>query len=150
MQFFLKFFNFRLTNIWIQSFLHLLFELIFSFPQKNLPFTLNNLVHEFSFFFPNYVNVVLKLGSFVLHFFEFFNELTFEIDILVFQFRLFVRIESNVIIKFVHLLLKSFEIDSDLSNFFFVTLITVIKSFLFLFQNHLFVFKIHDILINLH
>jgi hypothetical protein len=116
--------------------------LILSFPQQNLSFTLNDLIHEFSLFLSDLIDVDLKFDGFSFHFLEFFNEFRLKVNVFVLKFRLFVAVDGDCVIQFVHFLLKSFEIDFDFLDLFFKGAVVIIESGLFLFHDGFFILQV--------
>ena len=139
MKLFLKLFDFSLPDTGVNYILHLFLQLILSLPKQNLPFTLNNLIHELSFLLSNYIDVILKLGCLMFHLLKFFDQFTFQVDILVLKLSFFVSIVRNSIVELFHLLLKSFETDPNFCDFLFKLAIVLVKSHFLLLHDHLLV-----------
>ncbi len=90
MEFLPEFFDFALSEVGVESFLHFLLKLIFPFPEQDLSFALHDLVHELCLFLTNDIDIVFQLYGLVLHFLQFLYELTLQIDVLVLELALLV------------------------------------------------------------
>ena len=142
MKFLFELFDLRLTDVGVEGFLHFALKLVLSFPEKDLSFALNDLIHEFGFLLSDFVDVDFELDGLTFHFFEFFDEFRLKIDVLILKFGLFVTVHSNSIVELVHFLLESFEIDFNFLDFLLKCAVVVIEPRLLLLHDGLFVLKV--------
>jgi len=126
-----------LTNSWVKSILHLLLQLNFPFPKKNLSLSLYNLSQDISLWFLERSNAVLESNWLIFKLLQLLFELILNVKVIILEFLLKISVLVEQVIQLIHFKIKVILCNFKLPNLFLVRLNLGVNSQFLLLKDRL-------------